>query len=68
MRYAKRNLPVIVILLALLLIIFVIWFYNKRIEGMDKKITPAASKTNALSIPAIKIITINHHLSFLKID
>jgi hypothetical protein len=56
MRYAKRNLPVIVILLALLLILFVIWLYNKRIESMDGKTMPATSKTNALNISAIKTI------------
>jgi len=64
MRLAKRNLSVILILLALLLIIFVIWFYNKRIESMDKKATPATTKINAPNISEIKIIPINHHLLF----
>jgi ligand-binding sensor domain-containing protein/signal transduction histidine kinase len=53
MKRIKRNLSVIVIPLPLLLIIFVIWFYNKRIESMDKETMPAASKTDALNISAI---------------
>ena len=54
MARAKRNLPVIVILLALLLIIFVIWFYNKRIESMDRKTMPVITKTNDLDVPLPK--------------
>jgi flagellar biogenesis protein FliO len=64
MRYAKRNLPVIVILLALLLILFVIWLYNRRIERIDGKTMPATSKTKALNIQQSKQLqlTIIFHL------
>jgi hypothetical protein len=60
MKYAQKNLPVIIVLLALLLIIFVAWFYNKRIEIIDRKTIPARSKIKALNMSAIETTTINH--------
>ena len=49
MRYAKKNLSIIIIiLLSLLLIAIVIWMYDKRIESieMKMKITYNSSQFN----------------------
>jgi hypothetical protein len=45
--YAQRNVPaILIILLALLLIAMVIWWYDKRIENVEKKTKPVLSIEN----------------------
>jgi len=47
----KKNLSIlVVVLLALLLIMFVIWVFDRRIKSIDKKINPPAAliETNRL--------------------
>jgi hypothetical protein len=43
----KENVPaILIILLALLLIAMVIWWYDKRIENVEKKMKPVLSIKN----------------------
>ena len=63
MRYAKKNLLVIlVILLTLLLIAVVIWVFDKRIEAVEKK--NATAKIQLIDITGKAVQTENAEINY----
>ena len=63
MRYAKKNLLVIlVILLTLLLIAIVIWVFDKRIEAVEKK--NANAKIQLIDITGKTVQTENAEINY----